>query len=140
MSLAELIVELAWPLVVLILLLVFGGRILKLIADFSHVEVVSEPIKITLRRLEQEYDVPKTQIRKLYGLTGHDLWALEAFLMQPDETYKYVKHFNAQRKAMVHSFLEMGLLEMVGEGGARYVRPTKLAQDVVEAANKLLSE
>ena len=138
-SVSELIKVLAWPSVVLITLLVFGGRLIKLITNFSHVEVKSKAIRITLKRLEREYSVPKIQIRKLHGLSGHDLWALEAFLKQPNDSYKYVKYFNAQRRAIVHSFLEMGLLEIVGEGEARYVRPTKLAHDVIDAANKLLT-
>lgn len=85
-----------------------------------------------------EYNVPKTQIKKLQGLTGHDLWALDAFVKQPDDSYKYVRNFTATRKAMVFSFVEMGLLEIVGQGADRYVRSTQLASDVIEAANKLM--
>jgi len=136
----DLATVLAWPSVVLITVLVFGGRLIKLITDFSHVEVKSKAIQITLKRLAQEYNVPKTQIQKLSGLSGHDLWALEAFVKPPNDTYKYVKYFNAQRRAIVHSFLEMGLLEMVGEGDTKYVQPTKLAHDVIDAANRLLTE
>lgn len=139
-SILEVVKVLAWPSVALVLLLVFGGRLIKLITEFSHVEVKSKAIRITLKRLEREYSVPKIQIKKLHGLSGHDLWALEAFLKQPDDSYKYIKRFNAQRRAIVHSFIEMGLLEVVGEGEARYVQPTKLAHDVIDAANKLLIE
>lgn len=139
-SIPELVNLLAWPSVVLITLLVFGGRLIKLVTSFSHVEVTSKAINVTLKRLEREYSVPKIQIEKLNGLSGHDLWALEAFVKPPNDTFRYVKHFNAQRRAIVHSFLEMGLLEIVGEREARYVRPTKLANDLIDAANKLLAE
>lgn len=136
----KLVSLLVWPSVVLILLLVFGARLIQLIKDFSHFELKSKAIRITLKRLEREYGVPKTQIAKLRGLSGHDLWALEAFVKAPNETYKYLKHFNAQRRAIVHSFLEMGLLKVVGKGDDRKVEPTKLADQVIEAANRLLTE
>ena len=136
----DLVSVLVWPSVVLILLLVFGGRLIQLINDFSHFEVKSKAIRITLKRLEREYGVPKTQIAKLRGLSGHDLWALEAFMKPPSDSFKYLKHFNAQRSAIVHSFLEMGLLKIVGKGDARYVQPTKLADQVIEVANQLLIE
>ena len=138
MTFLEFIVEIRWPLVILIFLLVSGNRIWDFIAKYSHVEISSKAITIILKKLESEYDVPKTQIKKLKGLTGHDLWALEAFILQPDDSFKYIKNFSPQRKAIIYSFNEMGLVEILGEGNNRYVKPTNLASEVMAAANTLL--
>ena len=54
------------------------------------------------------------------------------------DDYKYVRLLSPARKAMVFSFIEMGLLEAVGEGQNRHIIPTKLAFDVFEAADKLM--
>ncbi len=134
----KLVEALSWPLVVLIIFFFSRTLLISFLSQFSHVEFAASAIKLTLKRLEVEYNVPKTQIKKLQGLTGHDLWALDAFLKQPDDSYKYVSRFSATRKAMVFSFIEMGLLEVVGQGSDRYVRSTQLASDVIEAANKLM--
>lgn len=132
------LVEARWAIIALVFLLVTRNRLWDFLANYSHVELTSKPIKLTLKRLEQEYNVPKTQIRKLNGLTGHDLWALEAFVSQPSNSFRFVNQFNPQRKAIVFAFVEMGLLEIFGEGDERYVEPTKLASDVIDAASKLL--
>ena len=138
MTLPEFIIEIRWPLVVLIFLLASGNRIWDFISKYGHVELTAKPMKLILNRLEKEYDVSNTQIKKLQGLTGHDLWVLAAFIKQPDDSFKYIKKFNPQRKAIIYSFNEMGLVEILGEGDNRYVKPTKLASEVIEAANKLL--
>ena len=137
-EIVKLVEVLSWPLVVLIIFFFSRTSLISLLSQFGHVEFAASAIKLTLKRLEVEYNVPKTQIKKLQGLTGHDLWALDAFVKQPDDSYKYVSRFTATRKAMVFSFVEMGLLEVVGQDSDRYVRPTQLASDVIEAANKLM--
>ena len=134
----KLVGVLSWPLVVLIVFFSSRTSLINFLSQYGHVEFAASAIKLTLKRLEVEYNIPKTQIKKLQGLTGHDLWALDAFLKQPDDSFKYVSRFNPTRKAMVFSFVEMGLLEVVGQGSDRYVRSTQLASDVIEAANKLM--
>jgi len=140
MTFPELIVELRWPLVILIFLLVSKNKIWELIPKYGHVELATDPIKLTLKRLEMEYDVSKIQIKKLHGLSGHDLWALESFIQQPDDTYKYIEHFSPQRKAIVFSFNEMGLVKILEDNGRKYVQPTTLASDVIDAAGKLFED
>lgn len=128
----------SWPLVVLIVFFTSRKALAGVLSKFGHIEFAASAIKLTLKRLEDEYNVPATQIKKLQGLTGHDLWALDAFLKQPDDSYKYVSRFSPTRKAMAYSLVEMGLLELVGRGSDRHVKPTPLASDVIDAANKLL--
>ena len=137
-EIVKLVGVLSWPLVVLIIFFLSRTSLISFLSQYGHVEFAASAIKLTLKRLEVEYNVPKTQIKKLQGLTGHDLWALDAFVKQPDDSFKYVSRFSATRKAMVFSFVEMGLLEVVGKGSERYVRPTQLSADVIEAANKLM--
>lgn len=129
---------LIWPLVVLIVYFFSRDSIFNLLSKFGHIEVRSSAIKLILKRLEREYSVSSTQIKKLHGLTGHDFWALDAFIKQKDDSYKFINQFSATRKAMVFSFVEMGLLEVLGEGDQKYVKPTQLASDVIDAANKLM--
>jgi len=70
MSFQEFIIEIRWPLVALIFLLASGNRIWDLIAKYGHVELTTDPMKLTLKRLESEYEVPKTQIKKLRGFSS----------------------------------------------------------------------
>lgn len=137
-EIVKLVEALSWPLVVLIIFFSSRTLLFNFLSQYGHVELAASAITVTLKRLEVEYNVPKTQIKKLRGLTGHDFWALDAFIKQPDESYKHVNRFSATRKAMAFSFVEMGLLEVVGQGSDRYVRSTQLASDVIEAANKLM--
>ena len=134
----RLVEILRWPLVILVVYFCSRESIFKLIEKYGHVEVGSSAVKIILKRLETEYNVSSTQIKKLHGLTGHDFWALDAFIKQPEDSYKYINKFTATRKAMAFSFVEMGLLEIAGEGNQKYVQSTQLAADVIEAANKLM--
>ena len=138
MDILTFITEIKWALVVLIILLVSGNKILDLIASYANVEFTAKPIKLTLKRLEEDYGVSKVQVKKLRGLTGHDLWALQAFLAPPDDSFKFVDKFTPQRKAIIFSFNEMGLVEILEQDGRKYVKPTKLAREVLDAANKLL--
>ena len=129
----------AWPIVVLVCFLLSRKALIDFLSKFGHVEISSSAIKVTLKTLEQEYNVPKTQIRKLEGLTGHDLWALDSFIKSAqDDSFTLVDRLSPTRKAMAYSFIEMGLLEIVGTGPDRRLQPTKLAADVREAAGKLL--
>ncbi|MDP1613334.1 MAG: hypothetical protein Q8M11_19930 [Sulfuritalea sp.] len=137
-EIVKLVGVLSWPCVVLIIFFTSRTSLISFLSQYGHVEFAASAIKLTLKRLEVEYNVPKTQIKKLQGLTGHDLWALDAFVKRPDDSFKYVSRFTPTRKAMVFSFIEMGLLEVVGQGSDRYVQPTQLASDVIEAANKLM--
>ena len=134
----KLIEILRWPLVILVVYFYSRESIFNFISRFGHVEINSSVAKIILKKLEVEQNLSSTQIKKLRGLTGHDLWALNAFINPQDDSYKYVNRFNPTRKAIVFSFLEMGLLEISGEKEDRIVRPTKLASEVIDAANKLL--
>ncbi|GBE08071.1 hypothetical protein BMS3Abin11_01188 [bacterium BMS3Abin11] len=134
----KLIDVLKWPIVVLILFFFSRKSILKFISQYGHVEINSNVANVLLKKLEVENNISSTQIKKLRGLTGHDLWALDAFIKQKNDSFKYIENFSATRKAMVYSFIEMGLLEVVGKGKGRYVEPTELSADIVKAANDLL--
>ena len=134
----KLVELLRWPAVILILFFWSRKSIFNFISQYGHVEIESSVAKVILKKLEVDSNISSTQVKKLQGLTGHDLWALDAFIKQQNDSFKYIDKFSATRKAMVYSFVEMGLLEIVGEGKERYVQPTKLAADIVEVANGLL--
>ncbi|MCH8622751.1 hypothetical protein [Undibacterium sp. TS12] len=134
----KLIEILRWPVVLLIIYFCSKESIFSFISKYRHVEINSSVAKIILKRLEVEQGISSTQIKKLRGLTGHDLWALNSFIMAQDPSYKYVHKFNPARKAMVFSFVEMGLLEISGEGENRRVKETSLATEVLNAANNLM--
>lgn len=141
MTIAEILklVELLrWPTVILVIFFFAKESIFNLISKYRHVEVGSSTVKLILKNLEKDSTISSTQIKKLKGLTGHDFWALDAFMKQTDDKFKYVSQFNPTKKAMVHSFVEMGLLEFVGEGDQKQVKPTQLASDIILAANKLM--
>jgi hypothetical protein len=70
----KLVGVLSWPLVVLIIFFSSRASLISFLSQYGHVEFAASAIKLTLKRLEVEYNVPKTQIKKLQGLTGHDLW------------------------------------------------------------------
>ncbi|MBM9605937.1 hypothetical protein [Desulfopila inferna] len=137
-ELVKLVEVLIWPLVILVLFFSARKQLFEFIFQCSEVEVNSNFAKVIIKNLKEEHKVSSTQIKNLRGLTGHDLWALQAFMEQSNDQYKYVKQFNPQKKAMVFSFVEMGLLEIVGTGENRSVQPTELASEVIEAASDLL--
>ena len=134
----KLVEILRWPIVILAIFFSSRELIFGFISRFGHVEMSSSFAKIVLKNLEAGNKVSSTQVKKLRGLTGHDLWALDAFIKQTDDNYKYVTKFSPTRKAMVFSFVEMGLLEISGRGENRIVKPTNLASEVIEIANGLL--
>ena len=86
----RLVEVLIWPGVILVLYFCSRESIFNLISKYEHVEIGSSAVKLILKRLETEYNVSSTQIKKLHGLTGHDFWALDAFIKQPDDSYKYI--------------------------------------------------
>ena len=134
----KLVDLLKWPLVFLIVCFWSRKSIFNFISQYEHVEFESNVARVILKKLKTDNNVSNTQVKRLRGLTGHDLWALDAFIKQPNETYKQIDQFSATRKAMVFSFVEMGLLEIAVDEVGRYVKPTQLTEDVIEAANNLL--
>ena len=64
---SEEIIKLAeaisWPLVVIIIFFASRKTFLDSLSQYAHVEFAASAIKVTLKRLEDEYNVPKLKLK-----------------------------------------------------------------------------
>ena len=131
---AQIIVGLAWPVMVLVIACMFRRPIIDLFTRVREFEAKS--VRLILNRLEMEGQLPAGSRAELMGLSANDIWALDDFAAKKITTM--LVEMKPSQRVAARTLLDAGLLTVRGEGAGRHVELAPLGQRVLDAAGSLL--
>ena len=133
---AQILDAIAWPLVVLIVLLTLHSPIKHALDRLLQVRASSKGIELVLDKLDKEGKLPFGARKELSGLSYHDIWALHSFANASSPVR--VKEMKTPQRVAARTLSEAGLLSIEGYDENRTVTITSLGKDILSAADKLL--
>lgn len=127
----KLLVAYAWPLTVILVLLILKKEVFGFLKD-RNISYTTKEGELVLSLMKNKESLLKLQRDEIKGLTANEIWALQTFRDSPDKC-KFSEMRGAS-KVMAKVLLEAGMLENKGD----HVALAPLGHEVLEAANRII--
>jgi hypothetical protein len=125
----------AWPLVIIVIILMFRRQIFYLFERLSRVKAYT--VEMIFENMEKKGELTPTSRSDLSGLSAHDIWALNDFAEKKISVPVEVIKMNAAQRVAARTLVDAGLLHILGEGADRHVEVSDLGRKVLAAAKQL---
>ncbi|MBE9580439.1 MAG: hypothetical protein IMF18_02340 [Proteobacteria bacterium] len=132
-NIVTIIEALAWPSVVLVIVLLFRKPVVSLFSRAQSVDIKANGIQLVLSKMEELDPIRR---KELSGLSSNEIWLLNDIDLKkisPD-----IKAMIAPQKVGVATLLEMKLLETKTVGSSRHVVLTKLGKELLDIAKNII--